>query len=206
MNQRGYVYIWANVFWAVLTVLVVTAPAAWAGMVRMSYRLHRQPSAGLDDFWQGFRENLKRTVPIALANALFLFVCLSNFISYANAPGVGFLFLRGVWMLTLALWISVQYFAWCFFYAMRRPTFVGALRNAGVLLLHNPLFCAGVMLGAGVIAAISTVLPAAWFLITSGALAAIANSAVQDRLRKAGLERDTGFDEELVVDPLLNDI
>jgi hypothetical protein len=194
------------VFWAVLTVLVVAAPAAWAGMVRMSYLLHRQPGAGLDDFWQGFRENLKRTVPIALANVVFLVICITNLVSYANAPGVGFILLRGVWLLTLVLWISVQYFAWCFFYAMRQPTFVGALRNAGVMLLHNPLFCAGVLLGVGVIAAISTALPAAWFLMTGGALAAIANSAVQDRLREAGLERDTGFDEELVVDPLLNDI
>jgi hypothetical protein len=57
-----------------------------------------------------------------------------------------------------------------------------------------------------VIAAVSTLLPATWFLVTGGALAAIANSAVQDRLRAAGLERDPSFDESLVVDPLLNDL
>lgn len=205
LNRRGYIYVWANVLWAVMTLPVITAPAAWAGLVRLSYVAHRQPSVGLDDFWAGFRQNLGRSLPISLANILIVGISISNLVSYASETGAGMVALRSVWILSLTLWLVVQYFAWCFFYAMRQPTFVGALRNAAVMLLHNPMFCGGVLLGAVVVAALSTALPAAWFLITGGALAAIANSAVQDRLRAAGFEAAPAFDEELVVDPSLGD-
>lgn len=206
LNRRGYIYVWANVLWAALTLPVITAPAAWAGLVRLSFVAHRQPSVGLDDFWAGFRQNLGRSLPISLANLLIVGITFSNLVSYTGETGAGIVVLRGIWILSLALWLAAQYFAWCFFYAMRRPTFLGALRNAAVMLLQNPLFCASVLVCAAVTAVLSTVLPAAWFLITGGALAAIANSAVQDRLRAAGFEAPPAFDEALVVDPSLGDV
>jgi uncharacterized membrane protein YesL len=205
LNRRGYIYVWANVLWAVLTLLVLTAPAAWAGLVRLSYIAHRQPSVGLDEFWAGFRQNLKRGLLISIVNLLIIVITYSNLVSYAGHTGAGIAVLRGIWILSLVVWFVLQYLGWCFFYAMRQPTFAGALRNAGVMLLHNPGFCISVLLSAALLAAISTLLPAAWFLITGGALAAIANSAVQDRLRAAGYEPSPAFDEELVVDPSLGD-
>jgi hypothetical protein len=71
---------------------------------------------------------------------------------------------------------------------METPTLVGAFRNAAVMILLNPFFTLGVWLGVIVVVVLSTAFPAAWFLLTGAALAAIANSAVQDRLRAAGHE------------------
>ncbi len=205
-NRRGYLYVWANVFWALLTVLIVTAPAAWAGLTRLSYVAHRQPLVSLDDFWQGVRENLLRSIPLAAINVLLVVTTYSNLASYADEPGLGFLFLRGVWVLSLILWLLAQFFGWCFFYAMKKPTFIGGLRNAVVMMINHPLFCAGVTVGVLLVGALSTMLAAAWFLITGGILVSIANSAVQDRLRLAGIEPGPAFEEGSVVDPEFGDV
>jgi hypothetical protein len=206
LNNRGYIYVWANVVWALLTLLVVTAPAAWAGLALMSHRLHRQPIAGLDDFWQGFRENLKRTLPLAILNLLLVVMTFSNLIAYAGQDGIGVIILRWVWVLSLVVAFAVQYFAWCFYYAMEQPTFIGALKNAAVMMLSYPFFSIGVLLVVFIIMSISTVLGAGWLLIGGSALAAIATSAVQDRLRVAGIEAAPTFDESAVVDVAVTDI
>lgn len=206
LQNRGYVYIWANVFWAVLTALVITAPAAWAGLARMSYLLHRKPSAGLDDFWEGFRQNFRRTIPLALFNALFLVITISNWISYADRDGLGFALLRSIWVISLIVVFTLQLFGWCFFFAMKQPSLLGAARNAGVMMIQNPLYTLGVLVVAAILMVISVFLPAAWFLLTGGALAAIANSAVLDRLREAGIEPAPAFAEDEVVDASFTDI
>ncbi|MBL8166222.1 MAG: DUF624 domain-containing protein [Anaerolineae bacterium] len=205
LNQRGYIYVWATVLWAVLTLPIITAPAAWAGLVRMSFYAHRQPRAGLDDFWIGFRQNFWRGIPIALFNAVLLVITISNLLSYADQTGIGFVVLRLIWILTLLFVLIMQFFGWCFFYAMKQPSLIGGLRNTAVMLLNNPGFSMVVLIGALLISILSSLLPAAWFLITGGALAALANSAVQDRLRAAGIEAQPTFDENMIVDAIYSD-
>lgn len=200
LNRRGYIYVWATVLWAVLTLPIITAPAAWAGLVRMSFYAHREPRAELENFWIGFRQNFRRGILIALFNLALLLMTLSNLVSYADQTGIGMMALRFVWVMTLLVAFALQYFGWCFFYAMKKPAFIGGLRNAAVMLLCNPGFSLVVLLGALLIMILSSILPAAWFLITGGALAALANSAVQNRLRAAGIEAPPPFDEDMIVD------
>ncbi|MDX2139171.1 MAG: hypothetical protein SF123_13870 [Chloroflexota bacterium] len=204
--RRGYLYVWANLFWAALTLLVVAAPAAWAGLVRMSYVAHRDALVSLDDFWQGVRESWRKTFVLALINTLLIVTTLSNLIAYANEPGLGFVILRIVWIVSVVAWFGFQLFVWVFYFAMEQPTLIGAFRNAGVMIVTNPLFTLGVLLIITVIGAMSSVLPAAWFLLTGGIFAAIANSAVQDRLRTAGIDTTPLPDESLIADPSIDDV
>jgi hypothetical protein len=204
--RRGYLYVWANLFWAALTLLVVTAPSAWAGLVRLSYVAHRDPLVSLDDFWQGFRETWRKTFVLALINIVIIITTLSNLIAYASEPGLGFVIMRTVWILSLVAWFGIQLFVWVFYFAMEQPTLLGAFRNAGVMIITNPLFIVGVLFVILIMGAVSSILPAAWFLLTGGIFAAIANSAVQDRLRDVGIDKSPLPDESLVVDPSVHDI
>ncbi len=206
LGRRSYLYVWANLFWVFFTLLIVTAPAAWAGLVRLGFVAHREPLVTLDDFWRGFRETWRISIVLAPVNAVALVVTISNLISYAPETGLGFVILRIIWLGSLLLWLICQYFAWVFYFAMERPSFRGALRNAGVMILSNPLFTLGLLLVLFVVMTICTILPAAWFLIGGAAMSAIANSAVQDRLRAAGLEAPATLDEGAVVDPSFSDI
>lgn len=186
LNHQGYIYIWANLAWILLSLPLVTAPAAWAGLVRLSYHAQSSPSAEFEQFWLGFREHLKRGVALALINAVVIIVNVTNLLAYRNAAGLQADFVRLVWILALVVWGTLQFYAFPLYYAMEKPSLMGAFRNAAVMILLNPLFTLAVLIVTILLIAISTILPAAWLLLTGGALASIASGAVHDRLRAAG--------------------
>lgn len=199
VNHRGYIYIWANVMWAALSLPIVTAPAAWAGLVRMSQSAYMTPTADIRDFWAGFRENLKRGAVMSLLNVAVIVVNVTNLQAYHAQAGAGFDALRAIWLLALVIWFGIQFYMWPIFYRMEQPTLVGSLRNAAVMMLLNPGFTIVVWIGVILIVILSTILFPAWGLLTGGTLAAIANSAVLDRLEATGLVvvRSEGGEENL---------
>lgn len=191
LQYRGYQYIWANVLWIALSLPIITAPGAWAGLVRFSYYAQRQPTVSFDEFWQGFRENLKRGMVIGILNVVIVFVNVANLYAYQYETGAGAVALRVVWLFALFGWFAIQLYVWPLLYAMEQPNLKGAYRNAGVMILLNPLFTLGVWFVCAVVAVLSIAFPVAWLLLTGSALAAIANTAVQNRLRAAGYDKST---------------
>jgi uncharacterized membrane protein YesL len=186
LNHRGYIYIWANLCAMVLSLPVLTAPAAWAGLMRMSHQAHRTESADFNDFWQGFKENLVRGFILALLNVLIVGVNIVNLYSYQDQSGIGIDLMRMAWVLALILWVTIQLFMWPLFYEMERPSLLGAMRNAAVMILLNPGFILGLWIGLLLIIIASIVIFPAWALLTVSALAAISTTAVLDRLEAAG--------------------
>ena len=186
LEQRGYIYIWGNLWWFVLSLPIVTAPAAWAGLMHLSYVAHRSPGVNMDAFWEGFRANLRRGLVLGVLNVVVVGVNVVNLWGASGQSGLGYDALRAVWLLVLALWFTLQLYLWPVFYTMEQPTLWGALRNAGVMILLNPLFTLGLWLGVLLVLAFSTIFFIAWALLTAGALAAVANTAVLDRLMAAG--------------------
>lgn len=199
VNQQGYVYIWSNVLWALLSLPVVTAPAAWAGLVKVSHAAHTRPTAEISLFWEGFREHFRHGLVLLVLNVVILVVNISNIASYSRQPGLLWDIGRLVWVLTLIVWFTVQLYLWPLYYEMKQPTLLGALRNAAVMMYLNPLFSLVVLACAALIAFLSTVFFASWVLISGSALAAVGTSAVLDRLEAAGLrQRMAGTDKEVV--------
>jgi uncharacterized membrane protein YesL len=187
LEHQGYIYIWANLLWVALSLPVVTAPAAWAGLIRMSHTAYTQPTANINDFWEGFRENFWRGLVLALINIVVIAVNLINLAFYRNENYVVLVLLRGVWGLALLVWFTLQFYMWPLFYEMETPSLQGALRNAAIMLLLNPGFTVSLWVGIVLILVVSIILIPLALLLTGGALAAVANSAVFDRLEKAGL-------------------
>ncbi len=181
INLRGYLYIWANLAAVVCMLPLVTAPAAWAGLVCLSYQAHTQRSTGLDAYWQGFRENLGRGALLFAANVLILGVNFSNLASYPAVDALT-LGLRVLWLAAIVLWLMIQLYLWPIFYHMQTPTLWGALRNAVLMLWLNPAFSLVIALGVTLVVVLSSVLVAAWLLLTFSTLAVIATGAALDRL------------------------
>ncbi len=186
LNHRGYLYIWANVLWVLLSLPLITAPAAWAGLNRLSYALHRSPGATLDEFWMGFRENLKRGAVLALVNIVVVVVNATNLVTYRGASGGLTDLIKGVWLVTLVVWFGTQFFVWALFYQMEQPSLVGAFRNTAAFILLNPVFTLVSWVLVVVVVAISVLLFPAVMLLTGSALAAIATTLVIDRIQAAG--------------------
>ncbi|MFN8530852.1 MAG: hypothetical protein U0670_19790 [Anaerolineae bacterium] len=187
LNGNGYIYVWANLAFLLFSIPIITMPAAWAGLCKLSYHALRQPNADWDHFIEGFKEWWKRSIPLSLINVVVIAVNGSNLLSY-RGDAVGDWALRLVWIAVLVLWFSVQFYAYPLYYAMETPTIRGAVKNAIVMILLNPLFTIGLLIGLLMIWSLSTILAALWGLLTISAMAIIANAAVQDRLRKAGLQ------------------
>ncbi|MGL4647906.1 MAG: DUF624 domain-containing protein [Caldilineaceae bacterium] len=186
---QGWVYVWANVLWIALSLPIVTAPAAWAGMCHFSYHALRQPTTSFEPFWHGFRLHWRGGILVSLLGVALIYLTLLNLLGFSRVVGVETAALRIVWLLILAAWFGIQLYAFPLLPAMKQPALRGGYRNAGVMFVRHPFFTLGLWLFCLPILIISVVLPAAWLLITGGLLAAIGSVAVQDRLRADGIEQ-----------------
>jgi uncharacterized membrane protein YesL len=182
LNQRGYLFIWANILCVVLMLPLVTAPAAWAGLVHFTQLSLTQRQVGLEDFWRGFKANLWRGLAVFGLNLLIIGVNSVNLWAYANDPSLAASLLRPIWAGVLVVWGVLQLYLWPLLHHMERPSLWGGLRNAGVMLLLNPLFTLAMLMVLLVLWALSTVLTAAWLLLTLSAMSIFLTLAVMDRL------------------------
>lgn len=196
LNGNGYIYVWANLAFLLFSLPIITMPAAWAGLCKLSYNALRQPNADWDDFIGGFKEWWKRSIPLALINGVFLVINASNLLVYRGSSVADWV-MRLVWIGVLAVWFMIQFYAYPLYYAMEKPTIGGAVRNALIMTLMNPLFTIGLMIGLLILWSFSTILAALWLLLTISAMAIIANAAVQDRLRAAGMQLPTEVPAEV---------
>jgi uncharacterized membrane protein YesL len=180
---QGYSYIWANLAFFFLCLPVVTMPAAVSALFRVGYVAHTEPhDSDLSLFWDTFRENLWRALPWGLAHAAFAIVNFTNLLSYADTPGLLAGGLRLVWIGSGMVWLGIVLYTWPIYYAMENPSLLQATRNAFIMVVRNPFFTVIILAGLLLLAVISTILVAAWVLLTWGTISAIANAAVLDRL------------------------
>lgn len=183
VRRNGYAYIWGNLAFLLLSLPIVTAPAAYSALVRMAYETQTEPTtADLGLFWETFRENLWRALPWGMVNVLFVGVTFSNFLAYNHVPGFTVFCLRLAWLASTLAWCGIVLYTWALYYEMENPSVWGATRNALVMTLKNPLFTFAVVIGVMLLSAVSTVLPMLWILLTWSAVAAIGTAAVLNRL------------------------
>ena len=189
LNHRGYIYIWANLLWFVLSALVITAPAAWAGLALLSHRVHTQPSVSLSDFFEGFRVYFRQSLVLGLLNLVMVVVNVSNIISYRESIGILFDVFQVAWVLILFTWFSIQLYVWTLFYEMEQPNLIAAMRNAALMFLLNPFFTLSIWLGILLVVLLSLILVAPWALLTGSMIVILTTTAVLNRLEAAGLRQ-----------------
>lgn len=185
LRHQGYAYIWANVLFIVLSLPIITLPAAFSALMRMGHTAHTQPhESDIGLMWETFRSNLWRALPWGLAHLAFAVINFANLRTYGGESGTIIVILRCVWIGAGAMWLGVLLYTWPIYYEMDQPTLVGATRNALMMVAQNPFFTITVVAGIILLIILSTILVAAWMLLTFGAIAAIANAAVQNRLEE----------------------
>ena len=188
LRHRGYVYIWANLCFVVVALPILTAPAGFAGLVKLSRALQRGERADLNTFWAGVRENLGRGVVLGIMTLAVLIVNLSNLAVYEVSTSLD-VSLRSAWLLAIALWLMLMIYFWPIYYAMERPTTIGALRNALLLVLRHPAFTLFHVLGLAALGALSLILPFLAALLTFSFAAILSAHAVMHCLSHASNSR-----------------
>lgn len=178
MRHNGYAYIWANMAFMVLALPMITLPTAYSALMRVGHAAHTTPhESDLALLWETFKENFWRSLPWGLAHALFAVVNFSNLATYSGWYG-----LRVIWLAAGIVWIGVLLYTWPLYYEMEQPNLWGATRNAVIMVLQNPLFTVVLVMWVSILVVVSTILVANWALLTWGAIAALANAAVMNRL------------------------
>lgn len=183
--RNGYPYIWGNLVFVALSLPIVTAPAAFSALMRVGHLSQTEPSeADLSAFWETFRAHLWRAIPWGMFNTLFAVINFNNLFAFSNVDGPVVLVLRATWLVATIVWVGLLLYTWPIYYEMAEPSIMGATRNALVMVIRNPLFSLTIVIFIVFLALLSTIFVASWLLLTWGAIAAIANAAVLNRLEQ----------------------
>ena len=185
LNHRGYIYVWANLLWIALTLLIITAPAAWAGLMILAHRSHTRLQVNLDDFWDGFKRYFWRATLNGILTLLVFVVNLSNLITYTPVDWFGNL-IAMVWFLALIIWIGIQLYLWILIEEMERPSLFQAYRNAFIMVIRNPVFTLILIIVVMLVMIISVTLPPLLILLMGSAMAILAAGGALDCLDQAG--------------------
>src|SRR5690606_38825710 len=139
VRRQGYIYIWANMAFVVLSLPLVTLPAAYAALVKVAYDAQTEPRASepLAQIWEAFRARLRDGTLWGACMAFALFVIVTNIVAYAPYQGLAVQALRVSWLAGLVAWTGLFLFTWPMYEEMAAPTLWGATRNAAVLMLRN---------------------------------------------------------------------
>lgn len=163
LNRQGYLYVWANLFATVISLPIITAPLAWAGLVHLTHQaqLHPQQTT-VTAFWDGIRQHLWTGLVMGALNVVILGVNFSNLLLYESRSGL----VEWLWLAAIGVWISLQFYFWALLEEMEQTSIIGGLRNALIMLLKHPLITLQLWVIVIIVGGISTIFTPMWFLLT----------------------------------------
>lgn len=174
-----------NIIWFLLTLPIVTAFPAAAGLYYATNQLAHQKGAGWKTFFDGFRTHFWLSWRWGLLNVIVIFVLVSNVVFYGQLESEWGVWLKGVILGLSILWGIIQLYTFPFLLEQENPRLSMALRNSLVILATRPAPVIGVALLSLVLAVLSTVIALpAWFFFTTSISAYLANKVVIDSVKK----------------------
>jgi uncharacterized membrane protein YesL len=181
-ERFGWAFIVANLFAMLLSLPLLTAPLALAGLAHMAHVAQRTPTTHPDEFWRGVRRYWKEGLALGALNIAFWIVLYVNFAVYSQQTSLFFWLLRGVWFIAALSWLLMLLYVFPLLEEMERQHLGMALYNAALMVVKNPFFSAAVLLCALLIAIGSALLVIPLLLFTLSLLASIGSATVSDRL------------------------
>ncbi len=177
-----------NVVTVLLAIPVVTLPPALAGLWNVANRVAQGKATGWSDYFEGFRRYFWKAWGLALLNILVVIIVITNlwFYTPANAPfeihpTLG-LWMRALWIAVALLWLALQMYPLALLLEQEDQRLRVALRNTAVIFIANPGFTLVLAALLLIVAVISTLLSALWFLVTLALFAVVCNKAVRHLL------------------------
>lgn len=165
-----------NILWFVLTLPLVTAPPAAAGLYYVTNRLAHRRSAGWRTFFEGFRSAFWLGWRWALTNLLALVVLGGSYWFYGRIEAEWAGWVQGLLLGLAVLWGLLQIYTFPLLLEQEDRRMLMALRNSFVLFLKYPLTSLGLALLIVLLIVVSTLfLQPSWLLVTASLGAYLAN-------------------------------
>ena len=184
--QNADALIRVNALWFALTVSIIGAPQALAGLYAYTHKLAQEEAfPTLDDFWHGFRTLARPAWRWALLNLAALAVLAANLLFYRGIETTAGRAL--FWFLAVvgANWLILQGYVFPLLLLQEQPRIRTALRNALAIAIRQPVRTVLHAALAVAIAALSTAALLPWVLFTGAALALLSDQTVVHSVRLA---------------------
>ncbi|MBN1147768.1 MAG: DUF624 domain-containing protein [Anaerolineales bacterium] len=168
-----------NLLWLALTLPLVTAPPAIAGLYYATNQLAHEKEANWRTFLEGFRRYFWLSWRWMLANLLVAALVLANYLFYGRFQAQWGSAVQGVFLGLLFLWVLLQIYTFPLLLEQADQRLFTALRNSLVFYLRRPGFALGMALF--LLAALYLLTRFAWptwLVVTAGLNAYLANHAV----------------------------
>jgi uncharacterized membrane protein YesL len=161
----------ANILWLLLSLLIVTWPAATAGLFHLVKRvadeelLSDPESARIDDFWRGFRAQWGRSSILSLGSLAVLVVLVVSLRFYGASTITLLTWLVGPITLLILVWAGMQIYLYPLLIHRPERSPAAIAREAFLLTISYPLNTALNLLTALVLLAGATVLAGPIFTV-----------------------------------------
>lgn len=164
----------ANLLWILLSLPLVTAPAATAGLFYLTARISRREDASLRDLLIGFRLFFKPALMIGLVDAAIAIILWVNVDFYSHLGGRASI--PGMLFAGLIIWATAF---WVLIHAHLFPLLISGekgvrslFRKSALLTLHNPAFTIGITVQSISLTVITAMTGVGLFAV-AGALTAV---------------------------------
>jgi uncharacterized membrane protein YesL len=165
-----------NLLWFVLTLPLITAPPAAAGLYYVTNRLAHRRSASWRTFFEGFRSAFWLGWRWALTNLLALAVLGGSYWLYGRIGAGWSGWVQGLLLGLAVLWGLLQTYTFPLLLEQDDRRMLTALRNSVVLFVKYPVTSLGLALLVALLIVVSTLLlPPSWLLATASLGAYLAN-------------------------------
>ena len=182
--EELFLLILMNIVTVLLALPVVTFPPALAGLWNAANLVAKGKSIHWSDYFEGFRNYFWKAWKLALLDILVAVIVFTNIRFYT--PGIApfkisptlSLWLQALFVGIASLWLVIQVYPMALLLEQEDQRLRVALRNAAVLFVANPGFTIVLVVLLLVVAAVSTVFPVLWFVVTIALFAVVCNKAV----------------------------
>lgn len=171
-----------NGLWLALTLPVITAPGAAAGLYYYTYQLTRGERVTWQTFFEGFRLYGWPTSRWFLLNAVIVIAAASSYSLYGRIETAWAEWLQAFLPILLLLWLLLQVYVLPLLFALERPSVRAALRLSLLVYLRQPGCSLALLVLMVALGALSSVLILPWLILTMSLYAMLINRVAANGL------------------------
>jgi len=187
--EDAFTFILCNIFWLLLCLPVVTAPASFAALYYVAEMASRGKGIHAHDFWDGFRQYLGKGSLLGLIDLGLIVVLAVNLFFYSQLQSSLGSIVCVAWGVLAVFWAMVQVYLFPMLVVQIEPKIGWALRNAVMLSAAQPAFTFLVTLEALLVIAMTGILILPFLALGMSAVALLCCLALNDRLDALGARR-----------------
>lgn len=152
----------ANLLWILLSLPILSLPAATAGAYYFAFQLAQRRTADVSTFFEGIKLHAWAGYRFFLLNLIAILTLLVNISFYGRFQQQWATWLQGVMLGLLVVWLALNIFTFPLYLAQAEKKLRVALRNSMVFYLRQPGMCLSLIAFLFLLSAISTLLSPAW--------------------------------------------